>query len=76
MNKTFEVGKTYEAAERLRYDPITVIKRTARMITVTNGQTTWKMRIRAFANGIEYAVDSAEPRRYRDGCTYSAAWET
>lgn len=75
MNKTFEVGKSYEAAD-IGFDPITVIRRTPKTITVSNGSATWRMRIRAFANGIEYAIDSTLPPRHRDKGTYSAAWET
>ena len=74
MNKTFEVGKSYYPADAF-FDPITVIKRTPKMITVNIKGVTWRMRIRTFANGIEYAVDSTIPKRHRDAGTYSAAWE-
>lgn len=74
MNKTFEVGKSYEPADRC-FDPITILKRTPQTITVSNGSTAWRMRIRRFANGTEYAADSTIPKRHRDAGTYSAAWE-
>lgn len=68
----FEVGKTYEAAER-GYDPITVIGRTAKFIAVTNGNNKWRMKIRE-GEDAEYAVDSSVPPKWRDQFTYSSKW--
>ena len=74
MNKRFEVGKAYYPADSA-FDPITVVKRTPKMITVSGKGVTWRMRIRTFANGIEYVIDSTIPKRHRDAGTYLAAWE-
>ena len=70
----FEVGKCYGAAD-MRYDPVTVTKRTEKCVCVTNGHANWRMRVRYDNDGNEYVVDSSEPVKYRDGATYSAKWE-
>ena len=69
--KRFEVGETYRPCA-FEFDPITVLKRTAKTIWADNGQTTWRMRIRQDADGNEYAVDSAVPPKWRDAFTYRA----
>ena len=74
-SRTFEVGKSYYAADSC-LDPITVIKRNPKSLTVTNnnGRTTWRMLIRVL-EGVEYVMDSSLPKRYRDRGVYAAAWE-
>lgn len=57
----FEVGKSYEWADPC-FDPITVLSRTAKTITVTNGQNTWRMLVRREDDGSEYVRDSSMGR--------------
>ena len=64
----FEVGKEYFWNER-GFPSITVLKRTPKMILVTNGGHEWRMRIRLTDYGDEYVVDSLVPRRYRGDYT-------
>ena len=71
MGRVFEVGKSYEPYAD-EFDPITIIRRTDKMIWVDNGQIQWKMRVRMDANGNEYAVDSSVPLSWRDAFTYTA----
>ena len=54
----FEVGKTYDWADN-GLDPITVLRRTAKTITVTNGTCTWRMLIHHDEDGMEYVRDSS-----------------
>ena len=61
MPKKFEVGKTYTWAD-ICYDPFTVIRRTEKTITVTNGVNTWRMLIRHEEDGQEYVRDSSMGR--------------
>ena len=64
----FEVGKEYY------HDGFTikVIKRTEKMITVTNGHATWRMLIRSDSAG-EFVIDSsARNKKYRDAWTFRA----
>ena len=71
----FEVGKSYDPAD-LSFDPITVIKRTAKCIVVRGGSgNTWRMIVRQDEKG-EFAVDSSVPKKWRDIFTYRAEWET
>ena len=56
MEKEFEAGKSYTWADR-SYDPFTVLKRTEKTITVTNGCNTWRMMIRHDEKG-EFVHDS------------------
>lgn len=53
----FEVGKAYRWADP-GFDPFTVLSRTAKTIKVTNGTTTWRMRLRYDSHGEEYVKDS------------------
>lgn len=71
--KIFEVGRTYEPADR-SYDPITILSRTEKTVTVTNGRTTWKMLIRHDEDGHEYVIDSSVPKKWRDAFTYKSKW--
>lgn len=71
MGRVFEVGKSYEPYA-YEFDPVTVIRRTDKMIWVDNGQIQWKMRVRVDADGNEYAVDSSVPLNWRDAFTYTA----
>ena len=68
---TFEVGKSYYGDDCA--DPITVLKRTPKTITVTNGHATWRMLIRVL-DGVEYVIDSSVPKCYHTG-VYATAWE-
>ena len=76
MPSKFEPGKTYRwyAGE---YDPITVLKRTEKTITVRRlwSDITWRMLIHHDAEGNEIVTDSYMPRRYRDCFTCSAKGE-
>lgn len=67
----FEVGKSYECVDGC-LDPITVIKRMAKMILVDKDGCQWRMKIRVDSNGDEWVVDSYISRRYYEGCAYSA----
>lgn len=71
----FEVGKTYELYQR-EYGKLTVLKRTAKCITVTNGGSTWRMVIRKDCKGNEWVIDSSVPMKWRTAFTCSANWET
>ena len=64
----FEVGKTYENNDG-RFDPVTVISRTPKTVTVTNGPHTWRMKVRTDANGNEYVMDSSAGR-WQEVCKY------
>lgn len=74
MGKQFEEGHTYEATES-GYDPITIIKRTAKSVRVSNGQNKWMMRIRLDKDGNEYVTDSCVSPKWREAFTYRAIWE-
>lgn len=73
--RRFEVGHCYEDGDR--FDPIEVLRRTEKFILVTNGSTTWRMRIRVDADGNEYVEDSSVPKSYRNigAGVYSTKWE-
>ena len=73
FTKAFEVGRTYEAAD-CSYDPITILSRTEKTITVTNSRTTWKMMIKHDEDGHEYVVDSSVPKKWRNAFTYKSKW--
>ena len=73
MPMRFEVGKSYGASDPC-FDPITVLKRTDKMILVTNGQSKWRMRLRTDADGNEYVTDSSWPNPHR--LAYSTKWLT
>lgn len=68
----FEVGKQYEADD-FGFDPITIIWRTKRYVTVTNGQNTWRTIIRMDNKGNEYVMDTSRPKGYP--LAWSAKWE-
>lgn len=70
----FEEGKTYEAYG-CGLGPITVIRRTPKMILVTNGCSTWRMRLRTNGNGDEVVTDSSVPYKWQDEYTYSSKLE-
>lgn len=67
-NAKFEVGKTYHWFDR-SYDPFTVLSRTEKTITVTNGQNTWRMLVRVRPGWGEYVCDSSMPKRYHEEFT-------
>lgn len=71
--KAFEVGRVYEPNDR-SYDPITVLSRTEKTITVTNGRSTWRMLVRHDEDGNEFVVDSSVPKNWRSAFTYKAKW--
>lgn len=54
----FEVGKSYRWLE-IGFDPFTVLRRTEKTITVTNGPSTWRMLVRIDDDGVEYVRDSS-----------------
>ena len=73
--KAFEVGKSYSPADGA-FDPVTVIRRTAKCIVVRDrGGNTWRMIIRTNADGCEWVRDSSVEPRWRDAFIYRADWE-
>ena len=71
----FEVGRTYECYDR-GFSPVTVIKRTARMIKVKNDcGSEWRMLIRRDENGEEFAQDSSVNGKWALAFRYFAKWE-
>ena len=62
MNQ-FEVGKTYSWADA-SFDPFTVLRRTEKTITVTNGPNTWRMLVRHDEDGDEWVCDSSMSRSH------------
>ena len=73
--KQFEIGKYYEAQDTA-VPPIKVLKRTDKMITVTNDCTTWRMKIWLDSDGNECVTDSAVPVSWRECYTYKANYLT
>lgn len=77
--KEFQIGKVYSWYQT-DYDPILVIGRTEKTITVVRTDyfcfgDTWKMHIKIDDEGDESVTDSSVPMRYRDAFTTSAALE-
>lgn len=72
--KRFEVGKAYEANDP-GFDPIMVLRRTAKCIIVDNGQSKWRMVVKVDENGDEYVVDSSVPKRWQEAFRYSSKRE-
>lgn len=72
MGDRFEVGCSYYDADH-RFNPVTVTKRTDKTIWVTNGSSSWMMRILGGGNYGEYAKDSSLPKAYRCMCMYHAS---
>ena len=71
----FEVGKTYDANDR-SFDPITVIKRTAKCVYVENvSGNVWRMTIKHDEKA-EFVVDSSFPVRARELLTFRADHES
>ena len=70
----FEEGKNYEAYD-CGLDPITVIRRTPKMILVTNGFSQWRMRLDTDGEGNEVVTDKSVPRKWRYCFTYSSKLE-
>lgn len=66
MGDRFEVGKSYAWADS-GPDPFTVLSRSAKMITVTNGGNTWRMLLRYDERG-EYVRDSSMGEKRNDPC--------
>ena len=64
MGRVFEVGHSYRDREN-HFDPITVTRRTDKTIWVTNGSSSWMMRILGGGTYHEYAIDSSVPKAYR-----------
>ncbi len=60
MNK-FVVGQSYYWAD-CGFDPFTVLSRTEKTIKVTNGNSTWRMKIRHDDDGMEWVRDSSMDR--------------
>lgn len=57
----FEVGRSYAWAD-CGFDPFTVLRRTEKTITVTNGTCTWRMLIHHDEDGNEWVRDSTMDR--------------
>lgn len=70
----FEVGKKYESAD-WGLSKITILKRTAKSVKVSNGDYEWMMRIRVDENGDEYVQDSSAGRKWVEAFTFKACWE-
>ena len=71
----FEVGKSYEASDP-GLDPVRIINRTDKTVTVYNGHTSWMMRIKVDSRGDEFVQDSSVGRRVRDEYLWNARWST
>lgn len=73
----FVVGKTYECSDRC-FDPLTVISRTEKFVTVTNtyshNSRAWRTKVDVDDRG-EYIDDKTMPRRHRDALKWRAIWE-
>lgn len=70
----FRARKCY-AANDSSYDPITVLKRTPKMILcTTNGMNRFRLLIRTDINGDEYVTDSSVPMKWREAFTYQAKY--
>lgn len=71
----FEVRKKYDANDR-SFDPITVVKRTAKCIFVENARGyVWRMTIKHDEKS-EFVVDSSFPCRAREMLTFRADHES
>ena len=75
MATVFEIGKSYEASDP-GLDPIRILKRTDKTVTVYNGHTSWMMRVKLDKHGNEFVVDSTVGQRVRDSYLYSSKWCT
>lgn len=72
MGEKFQVGKKYYPWDR-SYDPITVIRRTAKCIVVRGGSgNTWRMIIKKTELDSEFVTDSSVPVRWRLAFSYFA----
>ena len=71
----FEVGKSYECVD-LSFDPLKIVSRTEKFVTVCNGSNTWRTKIRKDDFGNEYVVDTSMPKSCWE-CTFkwSSIWE-
>ena len=67
----FEIAKIYAGGET-GAEPITVLNRTAKTVTVTNRFDTWTMRVRHDDEGNEVLIDSTVKARYRKAFTFSS----
>lgn len=70
----FEVGKSYFCYGGSGYDPIKILRRTAKTVWVDKDGVKWKMRVRTGEDGNEYVTDSSVPLNWRDEFTYCAKW--
>ena len=73
--KQFEVGKYYGAIDSA-VPPIKVLKRTKKMILVSNDCNTWRMLIWLDEQGNECVTDSCVPANWRECYTYKAIYLT
>ena len=74
MGKKFEVGKWYECAN-FHLNPVKVIGRKKKTVTVYDGKDTWNARARLDKDGDEF-IQKTEVRLAIKGIeTYSSAWE-
>ena len=73
--KQFQVDHFYLANES-SFGGVTVERRTDRTIFVVNHNgVKFRMRIKVYKNGNEYAVDSSVPKKWRIAFTYEANHE-
>ena len=73
MTARFEEGCTYWA-EDTGFGPITVLKRTKKMIFVTNGKYEWRMKIREDERG-EYAYEHTFDRDWTWAVSFRACYK-
>ena len=70
----FEVGRSYFCYGGSGFDPIKILRRTAKTVWVDKDGVKWKMRVWMGEDGNEYVTDSSVPRKWRDEFTYCAKW--
>lgn len=74
VGRKFTVGKSYRAYG-FGIDPITVVRRTAQYVTVSNGYSEWRMKVRHNEQGNEILADSTVPAKWYSEFVYSAGLE-
>lgn len=71
MPKVFEVGKRYGSYDS-GIDPVLITRRSRCFVWVTNGRSTWRMKIYLDNQGNEQVSDCTVPRKWRFMGTYNA----
>lgn len=71
MSAKFVVGQQYYPADS-GYEPVTVVRRTEKYITVRNSYNEWRMLVRTDEHDVEYARDSSYSGPWQESFTYRA----